>query len=170
VADDRVRSTIYLTPEVHRALRLKAAREHRSISEIVNEAVQARLGEGPGVYTLERPANEQTSYDELLARLQDDLLAREPWGTPTKKLIEVFRHLPDVDPVQFRADIDELFTGPDGGLLVEAQKLTGLKERNAVVREALRALIERESARRLALLGGTEPALEPIPRRRTEPA
>jgi hypothetical protein len=35
------------------------------------------------------------------------------------------------------------------------------------MKEALRALVERESARRLAALGGSEPALEPIPRRRT---
>ena len=39
-----------------------------------------------------------------------------------------------------------------------------------LVREALKALIERESARRLARLGGSEPALEAAPRRRTDPA
>jgi len=54
----------------------------------------------------------------------------------------------------------------DDELLGEAQRLTGLKERTAVIHEALRALIERESARRLARLGGTEPDLRPIPRRR----
>ncbi|WJW75575.1 type II toxin-antitoxin system VapB family antitoxin [Thiohalobacter sp. IOR34] len=52
-------------------------------------------------------------------------------------------------------------------LLLEAQRLTGLKEKTALVREGLRALIERESARRLARLGGTEPGLEDIRRRRT---
>ena len=40
----------------------------------------------------------------------------------------------------------------------------------ALVREALRALIERESARRLAQLGGSEPELEAVPRRRSDPA
>lgn len=50
-------------------------------------------------------------------------------------------------------------------LLEKAQAFTGLKEKSALVREALRALIERESARRLALLGGSEPLLEIPPRR-----
>ncbi len=54
----------------------------------------------------------------------------------------------------------------DDELLAEAQRLTGLTEGADVVREALRALIERESARRLAKLGGSEPDLKPIPRRR----
>lgn len=57
----------------------------------------------------------------------------------------------------------------DDRLLAEAQRLTGLKEKGALVREGLRALIERESARRLARLGGSEPELEPVPRRRSEP-
>jgi Arc/MetJ family transcription regulator len=54
----------------------------------------------------------------------------------------------------------------DDDLLAEAQRLTGTSEKTALVREALRALIERESARRLARLGGTEPALTEVPRRR----
>ena len=54
----------------------------------------------------------------------------------------------------------------DDDLLDRAQSLTGLKERSAIVHEALKALIERESARRLARLGGSEPDLEAIPRRR----
>ncbi len=58
----------------------------------------------------------------------------------------------------------------DEALLAEAQRLTGQTERTALIREGLRALIERESARRLARLGGSEPAAAPIPRRRPEPA
>ncbi len=54
----------------------------------------------------------------------------------------------------------------DDDLLAEAQRLSGVTEKAAVVREGLRALIERESARRLARLGGSEPQLEAIPRRR----
>jgi Arc/MetJ family transcription regulator len=54
----------------------------------------------------------------------------------------------------------------DDELLEKAQAYTGLREKSALVREALRALIERESARRLARLGGTEPDLEIAPRRR----
>ena len=45
----------------------------------------------------------------------------------------------------------------DDELVARAQALTGLRAKSALVREALRALIERESARRLALLGGTDP-------------
>lgn len=55
----------------------------------------------------------------------------------------------------------------DERLLSEAQRLTGIDGRTTLVREGLRALIERESARRLARLGGSEPQLLPIPRRRT---
>jgi Arc/MetJ family transcription regulator len=58
----------------------------------------------------------------------------------------------------------------DDDLMLEAQRLTGTNEKSALVREALRALIERESARRLAQLGGTEPDLRDIPRRQTIPA
>ena len=54
----------------------------------------------------------------------------------------------------------------DDEQLAKAQAFTGLKEKSALVREALKALIERESARRLALLGGTEPDLEAPARRR----
>lgn len=54
----------------------------------------------------------------------------------------------------------------DDDLIAEAQRLTGTSERTALVRAALKALIERESARRLARLGGSEPDLVPAPRRR----
>jgi Arc/MetJ family transcription regulator len=57
----------------------------------------------------------------------------------------------------------------DDELLKKAQACTGLKEKSALVREALRALIERESARRLARLGGSEPNLV-APRRRRSPS
>ncbi|MBI3560247.1 MAG: type II toxin-antitoxin system VapB family antitoxin [Gammaproteobacteria bacterium] len=58
----------------------------------------------------------------------------------------------------------------DDQLLEEAQRITGLSEKASLVREGLRALIERESARRLARLGGSEPQLEPIARRQSNPA
>jgi len=58
----------------------------------------------------------------------------------------------------------------DDQLLAEAQRLTGIREKTALVREGLEALIERESARRLAKPGGTEPELRSVPRRRSEPA
>lgn len=58
----------------------------------------------------------------------------------------------------------------DDDLVTEAQRLTGTTEKTALVRQALRALIERESAKRLAELGGTEPDAKTAPRRTTMPA
>jgi Arc/MetJ family transcription regulator len=58
----------------------------------------------------------------------------------------------------------------DDDLVAEAQRYTGLKEKSALVREGLRALIERESARRLARLGGTDPGAKAPPRRRMKRA
>ena len=57
----------------------------------------------------------------------------------------------------------------DDELLAEAEFYTGIREKSALVREALKALIEREAARRLARLGGSEPDLAAIPRRRMKP-
>ena len=54
----------------------------------------------------------------------------------------------------------------DDGLLAHARKLTGITEKTALVREGLEALIARESARRLAALGGSERQLQPTRRRR----
>lgn len=58
----------------------------------------------------------------------------------------------------------------DDELLSEAQRITGMAEKTALVREGLRALIEKESARRLARLGGGEPQLQPVSRRQSDPA
>jgi len=55
-------------------------------------------------------------------------------------------------------------------VLGRAGEPTGMSEKSALVREGLIALIQREAARRLALLGGSEPNLQDIPRRRPEPA
>ena len=54
----------------------------------------------------------------------------------------------------------------DDDLLGEAQRLIGMTERTALIREGLRALIERESARRLPRLGATERTLRAPARRR----
>ena len=55
----------------------------------------------------------------------------------------------------------------DDELLARAEQLCGDLERSALLKEALRALVQRESAKRLAALGGSEPELEPIPRRQS---
>ena len=57
----------------------------------------------------------------------------------------------------------------DDKLLDDAQRMTGIAEKAVLLREGLKALIERESARRLAALGGSEKQLNPINRRQSGP-
>jgi Arc/MetJ family transcription regulator len=54
----------------------------------------------------------------------------------------------------------------DDELLAQARELTGITENSHLLLEALRALIARESARRLASLGGSDPGIKSAPRRR----
>ena len=56
----------------------------------------------------------------------------------------------------------------DNELYAKAVELTGIHEKTALLKESLKALIERESARRLAMLGGSEPELEAVPRRQSD--
>lgn len=56
----------------------------------------------------------------------------------------------------------------DDELLAKAAKLTGPLDRSALIHEGLKALIERESAKRLARLGGSQPDLKAAPRRRQQ--
>ncbi|MGA8109786.1 MAG: type II toxin-antitoxin system VapB family antitoxin [Acidobacteriaceae bacterium] len=56
----------------------------------------------------------------------------------------------------------------DDELMRTAQKYSGIQERSALLREALKALIHLEASRRLAALGGTEPELEDIRRTRVD--
>ncbi|MGH7443527.1 MAG: type II toxin-antitoxin system VapB family antitoxin [Longimicrobiales bacterium] len=55
----------------------------------------------------------------------------------------------------------------DDELVAEAQQLTGITERTALIHEGLRLLIQREAARRLTRLGGSEPTAKAPPRRRS---
>jgi Arc/MetJ family transcription regulator len=59
-------------------------------------------------------------------------------------------------------------TAIDDELFARAQEYAGVTEKSAVVREALEAFVEREAARRLARLGGTEPDAKAPPRRRPQ--
>jgi Arc/MetJ family transcription regulator len=54
----------------------------------------------------------------------------------------------------------------DDEILAKASRMTGIKEKTALVRLGLEALIAREAGKRLAKLGGTEKKLQSIPRRR----
>ena len=58
----------------------------------------------------------------------------------------------------------------DDELLEKAKRITSLDSNSAVVNAGLKALVERDAARRLARMGRTMPDLQPIPRRRSEPA
>lgn len=62
-------------------------------------------------------------------------------------------------PMRMTVTIDE-------SLLREARTLTGIRQRSTLLSLGLEALIAREAARRLAKMGGTQPQLRPIPRRR----
>lgn len=71
-----VRSTVYLEADLHQALRLKAATAHRSISDIVNDAIRAALREDEEDLAAfaERDQEKPISYEELLARLKSDVI------------------------------------------------------------------------------------------------
>ena len=56
----------------------------------------------------------------------------------------------------------------DDELLSQARTFTGIQENSALIQQALKTLVQREAARRLARLGGSEPALRVAPRRRAE--
>ena len=69
-------------------------------------------------------------------------------------------HHPQAGHVRTTLNLDE-------ALVEEAREATGIEERTALIHEGLRALISRESARRLARLGGTDPHVRDVPRRRS---
>ncbi|AYO83888.1 type II toxin-antitoxin system VapB family antitoxin [Methylobacterium brachiatum] len=56
----------------------------------------------------------------------------------------------------------------DDKLVADAQRYSGISERSELLREALRALIQRETSRRMALLGGSDPTAKAAPRRCSE--
>ena len=66
------RSTVYFEPDLHQALRMKAAAAHVSVSEVVNDAVRIALREDQeDLATFEKRANESTiSYEDLLKDLK----------------------------------------------------------------------------------------------------
>lgn len=74
MAGDTVRSTLYLDPALHRALRLKAASAHRSMSDIVNDAIRAALREDEADLAAfaERAGEKTLSYEDFLAQLKAD--------------------------------------------------------------------------------------------------
>jgi len=73
----------------------------------------------------------------------------------------------DLMPTLLRRTFMRTTVTLDDTLIEKARKLTGIEERSALLHEAIRALIARESASRLARLGGSEPQLRAVPRRRS---
>jgi plasmid stability protein len=71
---EAVRSTVYLDPDLHQALRLKSAHSRRSMSEIVNDALRQALREDEeDLAAIRRRSTEKTlSYEQLLAKLKAD--------------------------------------------------------------------------------------------------
>lgn len=74
MASTAKRATIYLDPELHKALRLKAVETSRSVSELVNQAVRESLAEDAEDISAfeERVAEPLISYDEIIKRLKKD--------------------------------------------------------------------------------------------------
>jgi hypothetical protein len=68
------RATVYLDPELHKALRLKAVETSRSVSELINDAVRQALSEDAEDITAfeERVGEPLISYDEMVKRLKKD--------------------------------------------------------------------------------------------------
>jgi len=66
------RATVYLDPELHKALRLKAVETARSVSDLVNDAVREALAEDAEDITAfeQRAAEQLISYDEMVKRLK----------------------------------------------------------------------------------------------------
>jgi len=74
MSSDAIRSTLYLDPALHRALRMKAAIAHRSMSEIVNDAIRAALREDQEDLAAfaDRTEEKTLSYEDFLAQLKAD--------------------------------------------------------------------------------------------------
>jgi hypothetical protein len=72
--NDLIRSTVYLEPKLHQALRIKAASVKRSMSDLINQAVRRELQEDEDdLAAFEKRANEKTlSYEAFLAKLKAD--------------------------------------------------------------------------------------------------
>lgn len=73
-ATDAIRSTLYLAPELHQALRLKSAQSERSMSDIVNEALRQALREDEEdlAAVRSRSKDRTLSYEEFLSKLKAD--------------------------------------------------------------------------------------------------
>jgi Arc/MetJ family transcription regulator len=106
--------------------------------------------------------------DLVSAKREGVLRSTRPgWLGATRKQASIVTSIrARCDASDQREDLVRTTIALDDDLVAKAQAYTGLREKSALVREALKALIERESARRLAHLGGSEPTVAPVPSRR----
>ena len=93
-------------------------------------------------------------------------LAQKGWFSLMRAICIYIRH--QMMLILVHGDAMRTTLALDDDLVSTAQEYTGLVEKTALVREALKSLIQREAARRLAALGGTMPELKDIPCRRPE--
>jgi hypothetical protein len=103
MAADVIRTTVYIEGPLHQALRLEAAAMHRSVSELVNDAIRAAL-EPLGNGAIHEGADD----DVVAARISVGPNPRGSRKVSAERLLEQWRHLPRVDPVRFRADVDSV--------------------------------------------------------------
>lgn len=69
-----IRATVYLDPQLHKALKLKAIETSKSVSELINDAIRVALAEDAEDIEAfeERSAEPLISYDEMVKRLKED--------------------------------------------------------------------------------------------------
>ena len=103
------------------------------------------------------------------ADLVDSAGQSRRWAQKSKKALDKYVYIIHNNTyiyTYFKELIMRTTLNIDDKLIGKASKLTGVKEKTSLVRLGLQALIALESSKRLALLGGTEKKLKPIPRRR----
>jgi hypothetical protein len=101
MAADVIRTTVYIEGPLHQALRLKAAAMHRSVSELVNDAIRAALEASSN-----GAIHEGHDDDAVAARIRANPSLRGACNVSAERLLEQWRHLPHVDPAGFRTDVD----------------------------------------------------------------
>ncbi len=98
------------------------------------------------------------------SRVPLDVETIQPWSA-THTELSLLRHLACMHGSAILMHMGTTLN-IDDALLLQAAKLTGVSEKTSLVRMGLEALVAAASARRLAVLGGSEPRLRPVPRRR----
>jgi hypothetical protein len=117
-----------------------------------------------------KAAAEMTQLAERLGFDLADFFALRSVGKPVfdRAVCKLLDGAPKISPIGDKIGDMRATVGLDDELIRKAQEISGVTERTALLREALKALIHLEASRRLAAVGGTEPDLEEIKRVRTD--